>query len=146
MWVFFTKPNCGIEAQKNWTSLSNKPPPLPPRTSAAVEVQKFLIIILLNAVYALNLLFYCSISLWMGDRQISTQVRELIKCIFQFIFYYTQVRVVNCSVRVPRVLCVGITRASSVFNAAVHESGTVVFEEKLSTDYLRLVWSKFRQR
>lgn len=70
----------------------------------------------------------------MGDRQISTQVRELIKCIFQFIFYYTQVRVVNCSVRVPRVLCAGITRASSVFNAAVHESGTVVFEEKLSTD------------
>lgn len=82
----------------------------------------------------------------MGDRQISTQVRELIKCIFQFIFYYTQVRVVNCSVRVPRVLCAGITRASSVFNAAVHESGTVVFEEKLSTDYLRLVWSKFRHK
>ena len=52
----------------------------------------------------------------------------------------------NCSVRVPRVLCVGITRASSVFNAAVHESGTVVFEEKLSTDYLRLVWSKFRHK
>ena len=55
-------------------------------------------------------------------------------------------RVVNCSVRVPRVLCAGITRASSVFNAAVHESGTVVFEEKLSTDYLRLVWSKFRHK
>ena len=126
-----------VASSFQWTSPFNK---CPLEQAPHLRCKK-LIIVLLNAVYALELLFYCSIFLWMGDRQISTQVRELIKCIFQFIFYYTQVHVVNCSVRVPRVLCAGITRALSVFNAAVHGSGTVVFEEKLSTDYLRLVWS-----